>query len=106
MTAPVISRPTAPQAAALSLFEGHVPCFFSLADPWCTETARWLAWFEHEEPRPEAEGCEVAPWPVCDLHRKAIQAASHPFWRTWHQLPPTLCDGCGTPLRIERFDPL
>lgn len=83
-----------------------MPCFFSLADPSCPEVATWLAWFEHEECGPEADGCKVAPWPVCGGHRRIIQTASHPFWRTWHELPPTLCDQCGTPLRLERFDPL
>ncbi|HMG65039.1 MAG TPA: hypothetical protein VK599_19000 [Streptosporangiaceae bacterium] len=43
---------------------------------------------------------------MCDAHRKAIATSSHPFWRTWHALPPTLCDQCGTPLRLERFEPL
>lgn len=106
MTTPAIRSTTGPQAAALAMFEGQVPCFFSLGDPSCPEAARFLAWFAHEENDSKAAGCEVAPWPVCEQHRRAIQMSSHPFWRTWHQLPPMICDDCGTPLRLERFDPL
>jgi hypothetical protein len=86
------------------MFEGQVPCIFSLGDPSCAAVARWLAWHGHEENTARCEWNE--PWPVCDDHRQALQRVNHPFWRTWHQLAPTLCDQCGTPLRIERFDPL
>lgn len=106
MTTPATRTPTDPQAAALAMFQGQVPCFFSLVDPACPETALYLTWFVHEENDPEAAGCEAPPWPVCDGHRRAIQTSSHPFWRTWHQLEPVRCDQCGTPLRLERFDPL
>jgi hypothetical protein len=91
------------RAAALAMFEGQVPCLLQLADPSCPDRARWLAWFAHEE---NTVSCEASPAPVCDAHRRGLQAASHPFWRTWHQMPPVLCDLCGTPLRLERFEPL
>lgn len=97
---------TESRTAALAMFEGHVPCFFSLADPPCTDLALWLAWFVHEENSPRAAGCEASPWPVCEAHKKMVAMATHPFWRTWHRMPPTLCDQCETPLRLERFDPL
>lgn len=92
------------RTAALSMFEGNVPCFFSMADPSCPKTALWLASFDHEE---NAGHCgDVDPWPVCDEHKRIIQMASHPFWRTWHQLKPILCGGCGTPTRLGRFEAL
>lgn len=101
MTTPVST--TESRTAALSMFKGQVPCVFQLAEPTCPSTAGWLAWFTHEE---NTVTCEDVPWPVCGDHRKTIQAASHPFWRTWNQMRPVLCDQCGTPLRLERFEPL
>ena len=86
------------------MFEGQVPCFFSLAEPSCPNTARWLASFVHEESTARCEWGE--PWPLCDEHKQVVQAMSHPFWRTWHQVPPTLCVKCESPLRLERLDPL
>jgi len=92
------------RAAALTMFEGRVPCLFHLADPACAAVARWLAWFAHEENTARCESDE--PWPVCDQHKQVIQASSDPFWRTWHNMQPVLCTRCGTPLRLERFEPL
>src|SRR2546421_8182196 len=89
---------TESRAAALAMFEGRVPCLFQLAEPSCPEVARWLAWFAHEENTVRCDTDE--PWPVCDAHKKAIAMSSDPFWRTWHNSPPTLCAGCGTPLRL------
>lgn len=101
MTTPV-STPES-RTAALSMFKGQVPCVFQLTEPPCADAAAWLAWLAHEE---NTVSCEASPLPVCDTHRKAIQSVSHPFWRTWYQLAPALCDRCGTPVRAERFEPL
>lgn len=102
VTAPAST--TESRAAALAMFEGQVPCALSLADPPCPNAARWLACFAHEE---TAGACgHEEPQPVCDEHKRQLQAASHPFWRTWWNLPPVLCDRCGTPLRLDRFEPL
>lgn len=104
MTMPATGSTTESRAAALAMFEGAVPCIFQLTEPACPETAAWLAWFAHEE---NAVRCgRDDPWPVCGTHKKMIQTASHPFWRTWNQMPPILHDPCGSPLRLERFDPL
>ena len=92
------------RTAALAMFEGQVPCLFSMADPPCPKTALWLAWFVHEE---YAGDCgDAEPWPACDEHKRMIQMASHPFWRTWHNLQPNPCPKCATPMRLERFEPL
>lgn len=92
------------RAAALAMFEGQVPCFFSLADPSCPSTAGWLAYFAHEENTARCDWC--GPWPVCAEHRRIIDMMSRPFWRTWHQLEPMPCESCGTPLRLDRFEAL
>jgi len=92
------------RAAALALFEGHVPCFFSLTDPPCPEAAGHLAYLVHEEST--ANCTDADPWPVCDEHKRAMQMVSHPFWRTWHQMTPTRCHKCGTSLRVKRFEAL
>jgi hypothetical protein len=105
MTTPVTGSTVDSRAAALALFEGQVPCFFSLADPpACPATARHLAFLAHEE---NTSACDYdEPWPVCEEHKRLLQMASHPFWRTWRQSPPIQCRNCGTPLRIERFEAL
>lgn len=95
---------TESRTAALAMFEGQVPCVFSLVDPSCPELARWLAWFVHEENTAVCDRDE--PWLLCDGHKRILQASSHPFWRTWNRLQPLPCDACGTPLRVSRFDPL
>lgn len=102
MTAPV-STPES-RAAALSVFQGQVPCVFQLTDPSCPNAAAWLGWLAHEENTARCDRDE--PLLLCDTHKKAIAASSHPFWRTWHALPPMLCDRCKTPLRLDRFEPL
>jgi hypothetical protein len=104
MTTPVTGSTPESRAAALAMFEGQIPCVMQFAEPSCPETARWLAWFVHEENTSRCEHSE--PQPLCDTHRKMIATATHPFWRTWHRTPPVLCDQCETPLRLERFDPL
>jgi hypothetical protein len=92
------------RTAALSMFEGQVPCIMSMADPECLKAALWLAWFDHEE---NLGHCgDADPWPVCDEHRRMVQMASHPFWRTWHNLQSIPCGKCQTPLRLERVEPL
>lgn len=86
------------------MFEGQVPCLFSLGDPPCPELARWLAWFVHEE---NTARCDYDdPWLVCDAHKRMVTAGSDPFWRTWKRIQPLLCDACGTPVRLDRFEPL
>jgi hypothetical protein len=92
------------RAAALAMFEGQVPCLFQLAEPSCPDTAAWLAWFAHEENTASCSSNE--PWLLCEAHKKMVQTTSHPFWRTWHQTPPLICEPCGTPLRLDRFEPL
>lgn len=61
-----------------------------LGDPSCPNAAR--GGDEHQ--------------PACDEHKKLVQMGSHPFWRTWNNSPPVLCDRCGTPLRLQGFEPL
>jgi hypothetical protein len=86
------------------MFEGQVPCALQLADPPCPDVARWLVFPAHEE---NTGTCgHEEPHPVCDEHKKALQAGSHPFWRTWYGTPPVPCDRCGTPVRFDRFEPL
>lgn len=92
------------RAAALAMFEGQVPCFFQLGEPPCPQVARWLAMFAHEENTVRCGHDE--PWPVCTAHKRMVEVGSHPFWRTWHQSPPLTCEPCGTPLRLDRFEPL
>lgn len=104
MTMPVTGSTVDSRRAALALFEGHVPCFFSVADPYCPETARHLAFLVHEESQTVCDYDE--PWPVCDEHRRVLAMMSDPFWRTWHQMPPSLCGRCRAPWRVERFEPL
>jgi hypothetical protein len=86
------------------MFEGQVPCLFQLTDPSCPAAARWVVYFAHEENTARCDSDE--PWPVCDEHKRIVQASSHPFWRTWHNSPPVMCPQCGTPLRPERFEPV
>ena len=95
---------TESRAAALAMFEGNVPCFFSFGEPPCLAVARHLAFHVHEENTMPCGHDE--PWPVCDEHKQALQAVSNPFWRTWHQMQPMLCSKCKTPLRLDRFEPL
>jgi hypothetical protein len=92
------------RTAALAMFEGSVPCFFSMSDLECAQTALWLAFFGHEE---NVGSCgDAEPWPLCGEHKRLVQMCGVPFWRTWHNLQPTPCGRCGTPLRAERFEPL
>ena len=89
------------------MFQGQVPCVFQLADPSCPATAKWLAWFVHEENTARCGWNE--PWPVCDEHKRLIHGSSHPFWRTWYQSQAVgcpACPACGTPLRLEKFEPI
>ena len=89
--------------AALSLFEGQVPCFLKIAEPSCQALATHLAFLVHEE----RGACgRDEPLPVCEEHRRTLAMMGDPFWRTWHDLAPTLCGMCATPLRVERFEPL
>lgn len=104
MTSPVTGSTTDSRAAALSMFQGDVPCLFSLGEPPCPNMARHLAWFVHEMNSVRCE--ENEPWPVCDDHKRGLRMISHPFWRTWHQMEPTLCGTCETPLKLERFEVL
>jgi len=104
MTSAAAGSTVESRTAALAMFEGHVPCFFSMADPPCADTAKWLALFDHEENTGTCGSAE--PWPVCNMHRQAITFASHPFWRTWHAMEPLLCGKCSTPVRLERFEAL
>jgi hypothetical protein len=94
---------TESRTAALAMFEGHVPCIYQFNEPSCEETAKWIASFVHEE---NVKRCDDAnlKWPVCDTHKKMIQAASHPFWRTWRHMRPIPCDRCRTPVRLDRID--
>lgn len=92
------------RAAALAMFEGNVPCFFSFADPPCHAVARHLAFHVHEENTAQCGYDE--PWPVCDEHKQTLQTVSNPFWRTWHQMQPVACPTCKTPLRLHRFEPI
>lgn len=92
------------RAMALAMFEHQVPCFFQLADPACSQVAKWLAFFEHEE---QADGCDgMDPWPLCDEHRRAVAMASSPFWRMWMNLPSSPCAKCETPVRVARMEGL
>jgi hypothetical protein len=95
---------TESRAAALALFTGQVPCLFSLTDPSCPATAQWVAHFAHEVRAAQCDRDD--PWPLCDEHKRLVQAIGHPFWRTWHNMPPVECAGCGTPLRADRFEPI
>jgi hypothetical protein len=104
MTAIAPASTTESRAAALAMFAGQVPCVLQLADPPCPNAARWLAVFTHEENTATCGGDE--PQPVCDEHKRAVQMGSHPFWRTWNNSPPLLCDWCQTPLRLDRFESL
>lgn len=79
----------------------EVPCIAQLTDAGCDLAAKWIAYFAHEEDR---SGCQADPVPVCDAHKTALQRASIPFWRTWFSLDPMLCDHCGGPLRLDRFE--
>lgn len=93
------------RAMALAMFEHQVPCFFQLGDPACEKTAGWLLFFGHEESPPrECDG--LAPWPVCDEHRRKVQQMSSAFWRMWMGVPSVPCDGCGTPIRLDRVEAL
>lgn len=103
MTTKAPDSTPASRAAALTMFAGNIPCMLSLHDPPCGNPAVWLALFVHEE----SATCGYSePWPVCDEHRKRIQAVNHPFWRVWSNLQPTPCPGCQGPLRLDRFDPI
>jgi hypothetical protein len=89
---------------ALAMFAGRVPCFFQLNDPSCPKAALWVAHFVHEE---NTSDCELnTAFPLCDEHRTAIQRTTSPFWRTWFQMDPWPCNGCSTPLRLDRFEAL
>lgn len=100
MTVP--SSTEASRAAALSMFD-QVPCAFSLTDEACELPARWITYFAHEE---TPGGCDAEPAPVCEAHKLAIHRVSIPFWRVWFSMRPVLCDRCGGPLRLDRFEPL
>jgi hypothetical protein len=89
------------RALALAMFEGNVPCFFSTMEPWCENAAAWIVYFRHLSAR-DCGG--MHPFPVCPEHRQAIEKATHPFWRAWFNLNPTLCDDCGAELGIDRFE--
>jgi hypothetical protein len=92
------------RAAALLMFAGNIPCILQFADPPCPKQARWIAWFTHEENNTECGYDE--PQLVCDDHKRVIQKISHPFWRTWLNLDPIQCDDCGSPLRLDRLEPI
>lgn len=105
MTVSAIPGSTAEsRSAALTMFEGQVPCVMRFSDPPCPQTAQWIVFFAHEENLTSCDSPE--PVPVCDEHKRALQMAAEPFWRTWHQMQPTLCGKCQTPMRVERFEPL
>lgn len=65
---------TESRAAALAMFEGQVPCLFQLTDPSCAAAARWVVYFAHEENTVRCD--REDPWPVCDEHKKLVQASS------------------------------
>jgi hypothetical protein len=90
--------------AALALFEGQVPCFLKVAEPSCPAVAPHLAILAHEEASARCDYDE--PLLTCGEHKRVLAMMSDAFWRTWHNLRPTLCGKCGTPLRVERFEPL
>lgn len=94
---------TESRAAALTMFEGSVPCLFQLADPSCLETAKWIASFTHEENTVRCDGGHLQ-WPACDTHKQMVQTSSQPFWRTWYRMNPVNCDQCGTPVRLDRIE--
>ena len=89
------------RAAALAMFEHQVPCFAQHTEAGCEQTAKWLAFFAHEESQP----CGFdEPLPACDEHQRLLQQVSSPFWRVWYQMEPILCGGCGKPIRLDRFE--
>jgi hypothetical protein len=96
---------TEARTMALAMFADQVPCFFELHDPPCEKLAVWVAYFAHEENvAPDCEG--LSPWPVCEEHRQALRRVTSPFWRMWLRLPSMPCDQCGTPARVDRFEPV
>lgn len=89
------------RAMALAMFESNVPCFFSMVEPYCPNSAAWIVYYKHLS----AKDCSgVEPFPVCGDHRHLIERSQSPFWRAWFNADPVLCDNCGAEIAVERFE--
>lgn len=104
MTFPSLNRITPDSIrAALSMYQGEVPCFMSLADPPCPHPAAFVIYFEHEENAADDCRCDP-PVPACPDHTVVFRQASHPFWRTWMNMEPSRCGLCGIATRVSKIE--
>lgn len=85
------------KATALAMFEGEVPCTYSMIDG-CGNKAGWLVEIVHL-----GDDCgklEGNPAPFCDRHKEAIAAGFNPFWKTYLSAPRIDCSDCGVELGL------